>query len=147
MIPGKCFTRAVSTAPLADINSILSSSNWLPMLTNSTVDAATRQFIGTNHTVLTHTIGPLAPPQQVRVQRKSKLTTWVDHSLLASIKKKRDSYSLYRKYPTDLNYSLYKIQRNMVRQLSGKAHRTYIRAIKDTLTSPNRRRSIHLSEG
>ena len=45
---------------------------------------------------------------------------------------------MYRKYPTDLSYSLYKIQRNLARQLSRKAHRTYIRAIQDTLTSPNR---------
>ena len=67
MIPGEYSTRAVSTAPWADINSILRSINWVPMLTNTTVDAATRQFIGTIHTVLTNTIGPLAPPQQVRV--------------------------------------------------------------------------------
>ena len=67
MIPGKYSTRAVSTALWADINSILSSVNWVPMLTNTTVDAATRQFIGTIHTVLANTIGPLAPPQQVRV--------------------------------------------------------------------------------
>ena len=43
------------------------------MLTNTTVDAATRQFIGTIHTVLTNTIVPLAPPQQVRVQKYSTL--------------------------------------------------------------------------
>ena len=59
MIPGEYSTRAVSTAPWADINSILRSINWVPMLTNTTVDAATRQFIGTIHTVLTNTIGPL----------------------------------------------------------------------------------------
>ena len=41
MIPGKYSTRAVSIAPWADINSILSSINWVPMPANTTVDAAT----------------------------------------------------------------------------------------------------------
>ena len=41
MIPGKYSTRAVSIAPWADINSILSSINWVPMPANTIVHAAT----------------------------------------------------------------------------------------------------------
>ena len=90
MIPGKYSTRAVSTAPWADINSILRSINCVPMLTNTTVDAATRQFIGTIHTVLTNTIGSLAPPQQllqyVYRRNQSHLYGWINPYLHQSRK-------------------------------------------------------------
>ena len=55
MIPGKYSTRAVSTAPWADIKCILSSINWVPMLTNRNVDAAARQFNNiTKQGIITH---------------------------------------------------------------------------------------------
>ena len=62
-------------------------------------------------------------------RRRTPSPPWLTRAVKAQLKRKRDSYSLYRKYPTPSNHEHYKCERNRARILSREAHRQYVSSI------------------
>ena len=63
---------------------------------------------------------------------------WVSTVLVSAVKRKRDLFSVSRKFPTPVNMEVYRVQRNFVKYLSRKTYRSYISSLSATISSPNR---------
>ena len=63
---------------------------------------------------------------------------WVSTVLVSAVKRKRDLFSVSRKFPTPVNMEAYRVQRNFVKYLSRKTYRSYISSLSATISSPNR---------
>ena len=63
---------------------------------------------------------------------------WVTRSLVSEVKRKRDLFSIYKKFPTPVNREAYRVQRNFVKHLSRTSHRSFLNSLSATLSSPDR---------
>ena len=121
------------------VNADLAGYNWSSLNSYTDVNDALHHFdcelqsafrlyltsFGATHTVTSPRPRMQSPP-------------WVTAELRSAVKRKRDRYSVYKKYPTAVNHAAYNRQRIAVKHLSRQAHRQYIRSIQASLTSPNR---------
>ena len=70
---------------------------------------------------------------------------WLTPALLSQIKRKRDAFSLYKKFPTPANQARYKTERNNIRKLSRSEHHAYANSLTlySQATTPTSRPTLH----
>ena len=100
-----------------------------------------------NH-ILMNTISSCVPMRRIRQpSNRPQLfqPPWLTPALRAQIKRKRDAFSLYKKFPTPANLARYKTERNNTRNLSRSEHRAYANSL--TLysqgTTPTSQPTLH----
>ena len=134
--------RAVPPEKWQDINKDLSCLPWHDIHQCASVNAAVAQFDNALQSVFREHL------QQFRINHhnrpsfpkslSSSQPPWLTPELRTAVKRKRDLYSVYCKYPTATNLAAFRACRNAVKRLSWHAHRLYMRSIQSLLSSPDR---------
>ena len=134
--------RAVPPEKWQDINKDLSCLPWHVIHQCASVNEAVAQFDNALQSVFREHL------QQFRVNHhnrpsfpkslSSSQPPWLTPELRTAVKRKRDLYSVYCKYPTATNLAAFRACRNAVKRLSWHAHRLYMRSIQSLLSSPDR---------
>ena len=78
-----------------------------------------------------------------RSRLSKQLPPWINAELKGAIRHKVELHSRSRKYPSPVNKYLFKKQRNIVRSLSRKCHREYIRKLQVLICDTSNHPSLH----
>ncbi|XP_065199113.1 uncharacterized protein LOC135830834 [Sycon ciliatum] len=125
------------------LNSDLSHCDWsfLRPGNSPTVDDAVDRFSIVLEQTFQHHLADFSTHSCRSNTRTSSVTSnppWVSTVLVSAVKRKRDLFSVSRKFPTPVNMEAYRVQRNFVKYLSRKTYRSYISSLSATISSPNR---------
>ena len=125
------------------LNSDLSHCDWsfLRPGNSPTVDDAVDRFSIVLEQTFQHHLADFSTHSCRSNTRTSSVTSnppWLSTVLVSAVKRKRDLFSVSRKFPTPVNMEAYRVQRNFVKYLSRKTYRSYISSLSATISSPNR---------
>ena len=97
-------------------------------------DISVDNFYSIFHNICARFLPRQKPPAVKRIHMTPP--PWLTSTLRHQIKKKRDSYSVYRKVPSADNFAIYRREQNVTRNMSRTAHRLYISSLSASTARP-----------